>query len=70
MSTRWGRWCLPSFNRHCDQFLKGHWADLDNSLCTMTQAKTSKRPPPPLKREEIVAWENPTLLTFVDTYGF
>ena len=29
----WGRWCLPSFNKHCDQILKGKLADYDNNLC-------------------------------------
>tara|TARA_A100001388_G_C28602692_1_gene418918 strand:+ start:342 stop:560 length:219 start_codon:yes stop_codon:yes gene_type:complete len=29
----WGRWCLPSFNKNCDQILKGKLADYDNNLC-------------------------------------
>lgn len=29
----WGRWCLPAFNPDCDQQLKGHFADADNSFC-------------------------------------
>lgn len=28
----WGRWCLPAFNKHCNQDLKSHWANIDNSL--------------------------------------
>ena len=31
--TMWGRWCLPSFNRNCDQMLKSELADYDNNLC-------------------------------------
>lgn len=29
----WGRWCLPSFNKHCNQILKSQLADYDNNLC-------------------------------------
>ena len=35
----WGRWCLPTFNPGCDQQLKGHLADSDNSLCTGKMVK-------------------------------
>lgn len=31
--VKWARWCLPSFNKHCDQDLKGRLADADNSCC-------------------------------------
>ena len=61
--TIWGRWCLPSFNSNCDQLLKGAFADIDNSLC---DGKTIKKK---IKYEEIIPWENPSLMVFVNMYG-
>jgi len=29
----WARWCLPTVNPNCNQDLKGHFADADNSSC-------------------------------------
>lgn len=65
-SIGWGRWCLPSFNKHCDQLLKGALADMDNHLC---DGKTVRKPPT-VPREELCPWSNPTLLVMLDTYGF
>lgn len=65
LSVVWGRWCLPTFNKHCDQLLKGALADQDNHLCDRRPVKTRPPPPPP----PIVPWDHPTMVTFVDSYG-
>lgn len=60
----WARWCLPTFNKHCDQLLKGSFADGDNSFCDSLIKKYKK------KNDDISPWEHPTFVTFADSYGF
>jgi len=67
--TLWGRWCLPSFNAHCDQLLKAHLADMDNNLCD-GKALPNKTTFNKLKeRKYINPWENPSAVVFVNMYG-
>ena len=63
--TLWGRWCLPSFNKNCNQLLKGALADKDNSLCdgkTISQCNSKKK-------EDVCPWENPTIVVLLNSYG-
>lgn len=60
----WARWCLPSFNKHCDQMLKGKFADYDNCFSHVLPVKQKS------KKNVVNPWENPTLLVYTDTYGF
>lgn len=64
-TTLWGRWCLPSFNKNCNQLLKGALADRDNSLCD------GKEVPQTIlkKKKDLCPWENPTLLVMLNSYG-
>jgi hypothetical protein len=62
--TMWGRWCLSSFNKNCNQNIKGTLADNDNHLCDGKTLKVKVR------QEEINPWEHPTLLTYTNGYGF
>ena len=70
--TMWGRWCLPSFNKYCDQILKGELADMDNNMCNGKPLE--KRRPYPAKlnppKLNIIPWENPSLMVFVNSYGY
>ena len=68
--TKWGRWCLPSFNDNCDQLLKGKYADHDNSLCSGEGLRMEKSIFHESNLEAIDPWQNPTLVTFIDSYGF
>lgn len=63
--TLWGRWCLPSFNPKCDQFLKGALADIDNNLCNKKPIHKTKIN----KDNEINPWENPTLMVIYNSFG-
>lgn len=64
----WGRWCLPSFNVHCDQILKGSQADGDNSFCdSLVVAHRQTRRA--RESEAICPWENPTLVVYADSFG-
>ena len=65
LRTQWHRWCLPAFNRHCNQYLKGAMADNDNSLCDGKQVKRHVLPNRKRTRKELCPWEHPTLITFL-----
>ena len=62
--TIWGRWCLPSFNKHCNQLLKGALADMDNHMCDRKPLKKK------VEKKDIVPWENPSLMVMINSYGF
>lgn len=66
-TVSWARWCLPSFNPNCDQQLKGHWADADNSCCDTLVLEYREQ-----KTESVndCPWENPTALVLIcNSYG-
>lgn len=62
----WGRWCLPAFNKNCNQDLKSHWANIDNSLSSTKPEHNT----PTQNEEKIVPWDHPTLLVFYDSFGY
>ena len=67
-SIRWGRWCTPTTNVHCDPDLKGALADRDNHLCDgrpVRAVRTEVR----AHDDEHLPWKHPTLLVFASSYG-
>lgn len=61
----WARWCLPSFSATCNQDLKGHMADADNSWCdSLVREYEQKKKNRDQKYKDMCPWESPTALVF------
>ena len=69
-SVQWARWCLPSINANCDQQLKGHLADADNSCCDSLMMEYQEEKKKSSQTYNICAWSNPTaLLVLSESFG-